>query len=301
MKKDLPLPERLESLSGRFVDVACGRNFAVLRNAAGQIWSFGDNRRGQLGRTNKCVPRQVKALSSAYVSWIACSDEDCFAIAADRSTMYVPAAGPNASSGSPSPGMKPRRRRAGSASPSPLLCAQLVLDCAPIEDPNNKLAHSHGLGLSNCRLRAWSERGWGSAWAENAVPVQQSSAFFEVHVLHCARLTHGRSNKDKGGIVRVGWRCATAHHDLGCCKRAVGFGGTGKKVFRGKYDKYGQAFGEGDVIGCLLSREGDSGSLVFTLNGRSCGVAFTLLDCGLQSQPLFPAVACLQAEVRPSL
>jgi len=85
---------------------------------------------------------------------------------------------------------------------------------------------------------------------------------------------------------------------LGCCKRAVGFGGTGKKVFRGKYDKYGQAFGEGDVIGCLLSREGDSGSLVFTLNGRSCGVAFTLLDCGLQSQPLFPAVACLQAEVR---
>jgi hypothetical protein len=303
-KKDMPLPKLVESMSGHgVVGVSCGRNFAAVRTAAGGVWTWGDNRRGQLGRSHKSVVgRQVKSLAAVYVSWIYCHDEDCYAICSDRSTTYTSVESPKVGSmhhRSPGGGRRGHRRHSpggSSSSPSPKQCAmQLAVDSSPISQPDNHLAHAHNLGTSG--NRAWSDKSWGTAWAHLSVPAQTSTAFFEVHIIDVQGAKRGGA-KSRAGTVRVGWRCQNAHHELGGCRRSMGYGGTAKKVFRGKYEEYGAPFGvPGDAIGCLLSRAGDGGGVLFMVNGQVQGVAYNLRDCGLLSEPLFPAVACNKAEV----
>lgn len=65
----------------------------------------------------------------------------------------------------------------------------------------------------------------------------------------------------------------------------------------GRFEEYGVPFGsEGDVIGCLLSRAGNGGGVLFMVNGVVQGIAYNLRDCGLLSEPLFACVACKLAE-----
>ena len=54
------------------------------------------------------------------------------------------------------------------------------------------------------------------------------------------------------GLGRVGWSTTAANYNLGTDKYGLGFGGTGMKSQGGKFDPYGESFGQGDVIGCFL-------------------------------------------------
>lgn len=302
-KKDMPLPKLVESISGQgAVGVACGRNFAAIRTAAGNVWTWGDNRRGQLGRSHKSVVgRQVKSLAAVCVTWVYCNQEDCFAICSDRSTMYssLQIQSPKMKAKvSRSPGTPGKRHSKSNGANTPFSaeqCAtQLAVVGTPICQPDNKLLRAHKLGMH--ANRCWSDRGWGSAWAQFPVDSQTGTSFFEVRI----RDVQGAERGAKGcaGVVRVGWRCRNAHHELGGCKNSVGFGSTAQTSWNGRFQSYGEPFGnEGDVVGCLLSRAGDGGGVVFMVNGRVQGIAYNLRDCGLLSEPLFPAVACKLSEV----
>lgn len=310
IKKSVPLPKLVESMTGHgVVDVSCGRNFVAVLTAAGTVWTWGDNRRGQLGRSHKSVVgRQVKSLASVCVSWVYCSHEDCFVICSDRSTMYsLPQAhspkmkfgsvktGTNANR-SPGGGANRRAKSNGASTPltSPDQCAtQLGVLGPPTSQPDNKLSKYHKLGVQ--ANRCWSDRGWGSAWAQFPVNAQTCTAFFEVRIRDIQGVKRGA--KGRTGVVRVGWRCRNAHHELGGCKGSIGFGSTARKSWNGRFQDYGVCFdNEGDVVGCLLSRSGD-GACLFMVNGRVQGIAYNLRECGLLSEPLFPAVACKLSEV----
>ena len=62
-----------------------------------------------------------------------------------------------------------------------------------------------------------------------------------------------------------------------------------------KFEDYGQTFGTGDVLGCLVDRE--EGKLLFTKNGEALGVAFHLPN-EMQGRGLFPAVCGKNFSVR---
>ena len=64
------------------------------------------------------------------------------------------------------------------------------------------------------------------------------------------------------GLCRVGWAARTAKYDLGTDASGFGFGGTGKKSYNRKFESYGEAFGQGDTIGCLL--DADAGTIAFS-------------------------------------
>jgi len=76
------------------------------------------------------------------------------------------------------------------------------------------------------------------------------------------------------GMLRVGWSAGFAKLELGIEDKSFGYGSTGKKSFNNKFDDYGEAYVEGDIIGCLLDR--DNQTISFCRNGRDLGVAFKL-------------------------
>mmetsp|Transcript_60576 Transcript_60576/g.179558 ORF Transcript_60576/g.179558 Transcript_60576/m.179558 type:complete len:737 (-) Transcript_60576:353-2563(-) len=112
------------------------------------------------------------------------------------------------------------------------------------------------------------------------------------------------------GIVRVGLSTKFASLDLGADEGGYGYGGTGMKVHRGKFEPYfiesdatkGKvSFGKNDVIGCLVNLLGENSSVSFSKNGIMIGKAFdidlhesTKKDC--QQYALFPTVSLKNAE-----
>lgn len=57
---------------------------------------------------------------------------------------------------------------------------------------------------------------------------------------------------DDEGLCRFGWATQNAGFNLGTDAFSYGFGGTGMKSHAGKFDKYGEAFRQGDTVGCRL-------------------------------------------------
>ncbi|GAB5031371.1 atp-dependent rna helicase ddx1 [Nannochloropsis oceanica] len=101
------------------------------------------------------------------------------------------------------------------------------------------------------------------------------------------------------GLGRVGWSTTAANYILGTDKYGLGFGGTGMKSQGGKFDPYGESFGQGDVIGCFLDLE--KGVLGFSKNGKYLGDAFVLEGELKGQEAWFPAVALKQARMRLTL
>lgn len=97
--------------------------------------------------------------------------------------------------------------------------------------------------------------------------------------------------------MRVGASTGLASLNLGTDNASFGYGGTGKKSHGGSFENYGQTFGEGDVIGCII--DWNELALSFTKNGRNLGVAFELPK-NIQKQGLFPALTIKNAVVRVS-
>eukprot|EP01083_Nonionella_stella_P028991 79902_1 len=98
------------------------------------------------------------------------------------------------------------------------------------------------------------------------------------------------------GGLRVGW-CTVASTGYGCGtdNQSWGFGYTAKKAHGGNFIPYGQRFGDGDFIGCYIDfprRE-----ISFSVNGRSCGVAFDQIP-NMGNSPVYPCVIVKNGSVK---
>jgi len=96
------------------------------------------------------------------------------------------------------------------------------------------------------------------------------------------------------GLCRVGWATRAASLELGTDKQSFGYGGTGKKSHARQFDTYGETYGEGDVVGCML--DVGNGVVEFTKNGVSMGTAFSL-PSNLRGQAMYPALCLKNAEI----
>jgi len=107
------------------------------------------------------------------------------------------------------------------------------------------------------------------------------------------------------GLCRVGWSSAHAALNLGTDRRGFGYGGTAMKSHDGKFVSYGQPYGKGDTICCMLEFltdvdvVGSQVSISFMRNGAELGNAFTVSwgDLGIDNLCLFPAVALKNAQI----
>jgi ATP-dependent RNA helicase DDX1 len=93
------------------------------------------------------------------------------------------------------------------------------------------------------------------------------------------------------GLARLGWSTAGSALELGTDRGGYGFGGTGKKSHAKDFKDYGAVFGQGDVIGCFISLDGNGGSIQYSKNGVALGCAFEIPGGG--GSFYFPAI-CLK-------
>eukprot|EP00993_Chasmostoma_nieuportense_P002533 NODE_331_length_2397_cov_30.981498_g309_i0.p1 GENE.NODE_331_length_2397_cov_30.981498_g309_i0~~NODE_331_length_2397_cov_30.981498_g309_i0.p1 ORF type:complete len:764 (+),score=193.76 NODE_331_length_2397_cov_30.981498_g309_i0:58-2349(+) len=97
------------------------------------------------------------------------------------------------------------------------------------------------------------------------------------------------------GLVRLGWSTMEASRELGSDRLGFGFGGTAKKAFARQFDDYGVPFGKNDTVGCLLDRV--EGKVLFMVNGKNQGEAFSPLPSALKEEALYPAVVMKNGHV----
>lgn len=73
---------------------------------------------------------------------------------------------------------------------------------------------------------------------------------------------------------------------------SYGYGGTGKFSTNNKFVNYGEKFGVGDVIGCLLDLDSRPPNMSYAKNGRWLGVAQPLpgFQVGKKETALFPHI-----------
>ena len=97
------------------------------------------------------------------------------------------------------------------------------------------------------------------------------------------------------GLARCGYSSRFGALDgLGADAHSYGYGGTGKKSHNKSFEDYGEKFGKGDCVGCLLDLE--NGVVAFTKNGKALGEAFRLSEQSAKCDGLFPAVCVKNAE-----
>lgn len=106
------------------------------------------------------------------------------------------------------------------------------------------------------------------------------------------------------GLCRLGWGASTARLNLGTDRLGFGYGGTAKKAWGGKFDNYGQRFGNGDKIVCMLAIEKNDKNkemlkIEYAKNDQHLGIAYEmeLSKLGLNSISLKPAVSLKNATV----
>ena len=99
------------------------------------------------------------------------------------------------------------------------------------------------------------------------------------------------------GLCRVGWSTLNGKLALGTCVLGFGFGGTGKKSNANTFAPYGEPYGKGDVITCVLDRrksaEGGDSIVSYFKNGVALGEAFHV-PAKLAKHALFPHI-CIKA------
>lgn len=107
------------------------------------------------------------------------------------------------------------------------------------------------------------------------------------------------------GLCRVGWSSRYAQLNLGTDRRGFGFGGTSMKSHGGKFDPYGDIFGKGDTLCCMIEFSPNADvhqatvEVSFLKNDLELGSAFSTPwdELGVENLSLFPAVALKNAEI----
>ena len=92
--------------------------------------------------------------------------------------------------------------------------------------------------------------------------------------------------------VRVVFNPNTTNQISGEEPNSYGYGGTSKFSSNNKFKNYGEKFGVGDVLSCLLDLDSRPPNISYAKNGRWLGVAQPLhgYQVGKKDQALFPHI-----------
>lgn len=129
------------------------------------------------------------------------------------------------------------------------------------------------------RCQSRSTKAWSGG--RTNCGVREGKAYFEVRV-------------EDPGLCRVGWSNVSSSLELGMDRFGYGYGGTGKKSHDRKFQDYGEPYGQGDIVGCMLDLEG--GTIAYRKNGRDLGIAFQLANHS-PGTTWYPSVCLKNAEV----
>ncbi|KAK6320985.1 hypothetical protein J4Q44_G00079610 [Coregonus suidteri] len=121
---------------------------------------------------------------------------------------------------------------------------------------------------------------------------QQKGVFcFEMKINEEISVKHLPSSEPDPHVVRIGWSLDTCNTQLGEEPFSYGYGGTGKKSSKCKFEDYGEKFGENDVLGCYIDFDsGEEVEMAFSKNGKWLDVGFRVSREELAERPLFPHV-----------
>ncbi|XP_038621272.1 heterogeneous nuclear ribonucleoprotein U-like protein 2 [Tachyglossus aculeatus] len=125
--------------------------------------------------------------------------------------------------------------------------------------------------------------------ARSTYGVTKGKICFEAKVTQNLQLKEGCTETS---LFRVGWSVDFSRPQLGEDELSFGYDGRGLKAENGRFEKFGQTFGEHDVIGCFASFESDEVELSFRKNGEDLGVAFRVSKDSLGARALLPHVLC---------
>ncbi|CAE8623465.1 unnamed protein product [Polarella glacialis] len=91
---------------------------------------------------------------------------------------------------------------------------------------------------------------------------------------------------ETGGNMRIGWSLGDATTELGLDDKSFGYGGTAMKSHAGKYSKFGQTYGQDDVVVALIDLERHA--ISYVKNGHAIpGDAFSI-PRHMWGLPFFP-------------
>lgn len=121
-----------------------------------------------------------------------------------------------------------------------------------------------------------SEGGFAYLWsgARTTFGVVKGKWFFECHVLENTPVDMPDTSARNQNVMRVGFSEGLTNLTLGEVPGSFGFGGTGKKATKRKFDTYGKPFSVGDTVGCYIDL--DKMTVSFSRNGEFFGVAFKI-------------------------
>ncbi|XP_042749373.1 heterogeneous nuclear ribonucleoprotein U-like protein 1 isoform X2 [Lagopus leucura] len=120
---------------------------------------------------------------------------------------------------------------------------------------------------------------------------RQGRVCYEMKVNEEISVKHLPASEPDPHVVRVGWSLDSCSTQLGEEPFSYGYGGTGKKSTNCKFENYGEAFAENDVIACLVDFEcGEEVEMSFMKNGKWLGVAYRVRKDALAGRALFPHV-----------
>ncbi|XP_064837150.1 heterogeneous nuclear ribonucleoprotein U-like protein 1 isoform X1 [Oncorhynchus masou masou] len=130
---------------------------------------------------------------------------------------------------------------------------------------------------------------WSGARASYGV--NKGRVCFEMKINEEISVKHLPSSEPDPHVVRIGWSLDTCNTQLGEEPFSYGYGGTGKKSSKCKFEDYGEKFGENDVLGCYINFDsGEEVEMAFSKNGKWLDVAFRVSREELAERPLFPHV-----------
>uniref|UniRef100_A0A8C7VK36 SAP domain-containing protein n=1 Tax=Oncorhynchus mykiss TaxID=8022 RepID=A0A8C7VK36_ONCMY len=130
---------------------------------------------------------------------------------------------------------------------------------------------------------------WSGARASYGV--NKGRVCFEMKINEEISVKHLPSSEPDPHVVRIGWSLDTCNTQLGEEPFSYGYGGTGKKSSKCKFEDYGEKFGENDVLGCYIDFDSGEGvEMAFSKNGKWLDVAFRVSREELAERPLFPHV-----------
>ncbi|XP_035636867.1 heterogeneous nuclear ribonucleoprotein U-like protein 1 isoform X2 [Oncorhynchus keta] len=130
---------------------------------------------------------------------------------------------------------------------------------------------------------------WSGARASYGV--NKGRVCFEMKINEEISVKHLPSSEPDPHVVRIGWSLDTCNTQLGEEPFSYGYGGTGKKSSKCKFEDYGEKFGENDVLGCYIDFDsGEEVEMAFSKNGKWLDVAFHVSREELAERPLFPHV-----------
>ncbi|CAI8006984.1 Heterogeneous nuclear ribonucleoprotein U-like protein 1 [Geodia barretti] len=99
-----------------------------------------------------------------------------------------------------------------------------------------------------------SQQGFAYLWAAAKATwgARGGKVCYEVKILEYITVVDLADTEEHPNALRVGWSTGDSGLDLGEAPLSYGYGCTGKAVVNNQYIEYGEPYGDGDVITCLL-------------------------------------------------